>query len=70
MRKILAILLIIFLGIALGVGVARLRIKAAPWNPTLDEGGQGARPSSSKSDKLPSKLDREQILPGGPAKSP
>lgn len=51
MKKILAILLIILLGIALGVGVAMLRIKTAPWNPAIDEGVPAARPSSTKGDE-------------------
>ena len=51
MKKMLAILLIILLGIALGVGVATLRIKTAPWNPALDEGGrpQGHRARTATS---------------------
>ena len=50
MKKLLAILLIILLGIGLGVGVATLRIKTAPWNPALDEGGPAAGPSNTKGD--------------------
>jgi hypothetical protein len=56
MRKILTILLTILLGIALGVGVATLRIRSAPWNRTLDEGGQGARPSSTEGGTSADKL--------------
>jgi uncharacterized protein YneF (UPF0154 family) len=48
MRTILAIVLIILLGIALGVGVATLRIRATPWKPPRDD-GQDARPLSSQS---------------------
>jgi hypothetical protein len=48
MRKLLAICLIILLGIALGVAVAKLRIRAAQWNPTRDEGGQDARSSKAE----------------------
>jgi len=51
MRKILAILLIILLGVALGIGVAALRIRTASWNPTLDKGGQDARPSNTEGGK-------------------
>ena len=51
MRSILAILLIILLGIALGVGVAALRIRTASWNPTLDQSGRDARPSNTKGGK-------------------
>ena len=51
MKKLLAILLIVLLGVGLGVGVAMLRIKTAPWNPALDEGGPAAGPSNTKGDK-------------------
>jgi hypothetical protein len=51
MKKILAILLTILLGIALGVGVATLRIKAAAWNPTHDEGGVREKPSNAERGK-------------------
>jgi type IV secretory pathway VirB2 component (pilin) len=44
MKKILAILLIILLGIALGFGVAQWRLRAASWNPAIDAGGQEASP--------------------------
>ena len=62
MRKILAILLIIVLGIALGIGVATLRIRTASWNPTLDEGGQDARPSNTEGGKPPAKLTQIPYL--------
>jgi hypothetical protein len=51
MKKLLVILVIVVLGVALGVGVATLRIKATPWNPALDEGEPAARPSSQGGDK-------------------
>ena len=51
MKKILAILLIILLGVALGVGIATLRIRTASWNPAFDEGGQDARPSNTEGGK-------------------
>ena len=39
MKAVLWFALVIVLGIALGVGVALLRIRSAPWNPKIDEGG-------------------------------
>jgi hypothetical protein len=33
MRTVLLAILAILLGVALGFGVAELRIKASPWNP-------------------------------------
>ena len=51
MKQVFAVLLIIVVGIALGIGVAALRIKTSPWNPALDEGGPAAGPSSTKGDK-------------------
>ena len=48
MRKIFAIFLTILLGVALGVGIATLRIGTASWKPTLDQGGQDESPSSPK----------------------
>ncbi len=56
MKKVFAILLIIVLGIALGVGVAMLRIKAAPWNPKLDEGEPATGPSNTGGDKPGTKV--------------
>jgi hypothetical protein len=47
MKKVLAILLIVLLGIALGVGVATLRLRSAPWNPVPDEGEPATGPSST-----------------------
>jgi len=63
MKKILAILLIILLGVALGVSVATLRIRTASWNPALDEGGQDARPPSTEGGKPEPKLTRIPHLP-------
>jgi hypothetical protein len=51
MKKVFAILLIVLLGVALGVGMATLRIKAAPWNPGLDQGEPAAAPPSKSGDK-------------------
>jgi flagellar basal body-associated protein FliL len=48
MKKILAILLIIVLGIALGVGIATWRIKASPWDPTRDEGREQDRAEAAE----------------------
>ena len=56
MKKVLAILLIIVLGIALGVGVAMLRIKASLWNPKLDEGEPAAGASNAGGDKPGTKV--------------
>jgi hypothetical protein len=58
MRKVLAVLLVILLGIALGVGVATWRLKASPWNPTPDQGGQEMRPSSSEGGNAASQFAR------------
>ncbi len=38
MKSIFAVVLLILLGIALGIGSAVLRIKVRPWNPPRDEG--------------------------------
>jgi hypothetical protein len=51
MKKIFAILLIVVLGIALGVGIAMLKIKAAPWNPTLDNGGPATGTTTTNGSK-------------------
>ena len=51
MKKIFAILLIVVLGIALGVGIAMLKLKAAPWNPTLDNGGPATGTSTTNSNR-------------------
>jgi hypothetical protein len=51
MKKVLAILLVVALGIALGVGVATWRIKVSQWNPTRDEGEPAPRLSSTEGDK-------------------
>ena len=48
MKKILAILLILLVGVALGVGVAKLRINDALWHPPHDSSGQDATPSIPK----------------------
>jgi hypothetical protein len=58
MKKIFAIFLIILLGIALGVGVAILRIKTATWNPAADERGQDAKPSRTEGDKPAAKVSQ------------
>jgi hypothetical protein len=47
MKKIFSILLIVVLGIALGVAIAMLKLKAAPWNPTLDNGGPATGTSTN-----------------------
>jgi hypothetical protein len=52
MKKIFAILLIVALGVALGVGIAMLKIKSAPWNPASDEGKLPAGTSSTKAEGL------------------
>jgi hypothetical protein len=39
MKSFLAIVLIVSLGVALGIGVAAQRIRTMPWNPALDQGG-------------------------------
>ena len=41
MRTAILALLAILLGIALGIGVARLRIRAAPWEPDVDRSSEG-----------------------------
>ena len=56
MKKVFAFLLIILLGIALGVGMATLRIKAAPWNPALDEGEPAPGPPSKSGDTPATKV--------------
>lgn len=61
MKKVLAILLIIALGIALGVGVAMLRINGARWNPKPDEGEPAA--GSSNTDDGQSETKITQVAP-------
>ncbi len=58
MKKILAILLIIALGVALGVGIAVLKIKSAPWNPVIDEGRPPAGTSTTKAGELRTRPER------------
>ena len=53
MRTTLLALLAILLGIALGIGIARLRIRAAPWNPEIDLTRVGAAPLRRPDAPLP-----------------
>jgi hypothetical protein len=50
MRTTLLVLLAVLLGIALGVGVALLRIKRAPWTPDVDRGGSASAPAAVRPD--------------------
>jgi hypothetical protein len=63
MKKMFAILLIIVLGIALGVEVAVLKIKAAPWQPTLDQGKPAAGSSTTHGDKPGTKATQVGRVP-------
>jgi hypothetical protein len=58
MKKVFAILLIIVLGIALGVGLAILRIRSTPWNRASDEGEPAAGASSQTGDRPGTKAAR------------
>jgi hypothetical protein len=62
MKKFFAIILVILLGIALGVGVAALRIKTATWNPAADEAGQNAKPARTEGGKPATKVSQVSKL--------
>jgi hypothetical protein len=53
MKTTLLALLAILLGIALGIGVALLRIKAAPWTPDLDRDHGEAAPVGQPAEPAP-----------------
>ncbi len=53
MRTTLAMALVILLGIALGIGVARLRTELAPWNPELDKSSETPTPALQPSGPTP-----------------
>ena len=59
MKTVLVILLAVVLGIGLGFGTASLRIKAARWDPSLDDGSKEAKGSVSRADEL---MSRKRIF--------
>ncbi len=63
MKKVLAILLIIVLGVALGVGVAMLRIRSSPWDRASDEAEPATGASSKTRDKPGTKAAQVGRLP-------
>jgi hypothetical protein len=60
MRTAFAVVLVILLGIAFGVGAAVLRIKSAPWNPALDQRMESAATVGAKSNEPHPKAEVDQ----------
>jgi hypothetical protein len=60
MKSTLAIVLVILLGVALGVGTAELRIRLAPWDRKLDESVEKTPPAPSRSRELTPKVVVDQ----------